>query len=110
MGVEVSIFAFYGLQSGALNLNGMQILPVGNHPWGNDIVEAHMAATKSHVLITLMDVWVQEFFGHKAKEFGWAYCPWLPIDQAPVPKAIVDRLDGALWVLPYARWGRTNAE
>ena len=105
LGHTVNVFSFYGNQGGVLNLGGSSIYPVGNHPYGNDIVGAHMAHSRSDVLITLMDVWVQDHFGRMAQREGWAYCPWLPIDQTPVPKAIVERLEGATLVLPYARFG-----
>ena len=106
LGYEVNVFGFYGHQSGILNLGGVSIYPVGNHPYGNDIVGAHMAHSKSDVLITLMDVWVQDYFGRMAQREGWAFCPWLPIDQTPVPKAIVERLEGATYVLPYSHYGQ----
>ena len=32
-------------------------------------------------------------------------CPWTPIDQEPVPKRILQNLEGAYQVLPYAKHG-----
>jgi len=68
---------------------------MGNRPWGEDILEAHMAHFKANVLITLMDVWVTDWFGKRAQRGGWAWCPWTPIDQEPVPDLVLERLQGA---------------
>jgi len=105
LGHEIAYFAFYGLAGGTLNLDGVQILPMANRMWGEDILPAHMKATRSNVHISLMDVWVTEYYGRVAKEFGWAWLPWTPVDQQPVPKLVVDRLEGAHTALPYAKFG-----
>lgn len=105
LGHEVAYFAFYGLQGGRLNLGDIPIYPMGLAPWGEDILDAHMQDFKADVLISLMDVWVQDYFGRHAKAGGWKFLPWLPVDQEPCPKAIIDKLDGAYMALPYARFG-----
>ncbi len=105
LGHELAYFAFYGLAGGVLQADGVPIFPMGVKPWGEDILPAHMRAFGGHVLITLMDVWVTDFFGRMAQEHGWAWCPWTPIDQEPVPYLVLERLEGAHTVLPYARFG-----
>lgn len=108
LGHELAYFAFYGLQGGVLNFDGTPILPMGHAPWGEDILPAHMRAFRGQVHITLMDVWVTEFYGRMAKEGGWVWCPWTPIDQAPVPRLVLERLEGAHTVLPYAQHGESE--
>jgi len=105
LGHEVACFAFYGLAGGMLNVDGIPIYPVAIDQWGRDIVSAHCQHFRADVLISLMDVWVQAKFGLKGQEDGWAFCPWLPIDQRPVPEAVLKQLDGAHTVLPYSRFG-----
>ena len=103
LGHELAYFAFYGLQGGMLNINGVPIYPMGTTPWGQDIVSAHMRHFKADLLISLLDVWVLEGYGEQARKGGYLWCPWTPVDQEPVPSAVLNRLAGAHTVLPYAR-------
>jgi glycosyltransferase involved in cell wall biosynthesis len=105
LGHEIAYFAFYGLAGGVIKANGVTIFPMGTQPWGEDVLAAHMEAFGAQLLITLMDVWVTDFFGRKARRHGWAWCPWTPIDQEPVPDIVIERLEGAKFVLPYSRFG-----
>ena len=105
LGHEMAYFSFYGLQGGVLNLDGVTIYPLAHKLWGEDVLEGHMAHFKADVLLTLMDVWVTDWFGRKAKANGWAWCPWMPVDQTPIPDVVVQRLDGAHTALPYAKFG-----
>lgn len=105
LGHEMAYFAFYGLQGGVLNLDGVTIYPMAHRLWGEDVLEAHMTHFRADVLITLMDVWVSDWFGRKAEANGWAWCPWMPVDQTPVPDVVIERLEGAHTALPYAKFG-----
>jgi hypothetical protein len=95
LGHDLAYFAFYGLQNGVLNINGVPIYPMGTQMWGQDVVQAHMAHFRADLLISLLDVWVLEGYGQKAKEGGWLWCPWTPVDQEPVPPLVLKRLEGA---------------
>ena len=67
-----------------------------------------MAHFRADLLISLLDVWVLDGYGAKAKEGGWLWCPWTPVDQEPVPPLVLKRLEGAHTVLPYAKHGETE--
>ena len=105
LGHEMAVFAFYGLSGGMLTWDGIRVYPMGVDIWGADILAAHMAHFKADMLVTLLDVWVTDWFGRKAKEHGFDWFPWLPVDQEPAPQKVIERLDGAHTVLPYARFG-----
>lgn len=105
LGHELAYFAFYGLQNGVLNIEGVPIYPMGTHPWGADVIDAHMKHFKADLLITLMDVWVTDQFGKHSEREGWLWAPWTPIDQEPPPPLVLERLQGAHTVLPYAEHG-----
>ena len=107
-GYKVAYFAFYGLANGILNVDGSPIYPMGHRPWGEDILAGHMAHFGADILVTLMDVWVTDWFGRRARDGGWRWLPWLPVDQSPVPKIVVDRLEGATLALPYSRFGEAE--
>jgi glycosyltransferase involved in cell wall biosynthesis len=108
LGHQMAYFAFYGLQNGMLNINGVPIYPMGTHPWGQDVVQAHMGHFGGEMLISLLDVWVLEGYGKKAQDSGYIWCPWTPVDQEPVPQAVLARLDGAHTVIPYAKHGEAE--
>lgn len=105
LGHDLAVFAFYGLQGGALSWNDIMVYPKGIDLWGADILQAHMKHFRADMLITLLDVWVTDFFGEKANEGAFSWYPWVPIDQAPAPARVIERLAGAATVLPYARFG-----
>jgi FkbM family methyltransferase len=98
-------FAFYGLQNGMMTVDDTPVYPMGTQPWGEDILPGHMAHHRATVLITLMDVWVTNFFGPMSQKEGWLWCPWTPIDQEPVPPLVKERLAGCYTALPYSRHG-----
>lgn len=104
LGHELAYFAFYGLQGGVIVYDGVPIYPVGDDPWGRDILPAHMGHFGADVLITLVDIWVRDF-GASAKKEGWRWLPWLPVDHEPVPPIVVEKLEHAHVVLPYSRFG-----
>lgn len=105
LGHEMAVFAFYGLAGGTLSWEGIPVYPQGLDMWGADILTAHMQHFQADTLITLLDVWVTDWFGKKAQAEGFAWCPWLPIDQEPAPKRVIERLDGCTYAIPYARFG-----
>jgi glycosyltransferase involved in cell wall biosynthesis len=108
LGHDMAYFAFYGLQNGMLNIDGVPIYPMGLSMWGQDVVQAHMGHFKGDVLISLMDVWVLDGYGDKAKQSGYIWCPWTPVDQEPVPQAVLNKLAGAHTVIPYAKHGEAE--
>jgi FkbM family methyltransferase len=101
LGHHVDIFAWYGLQGGRLNMGDSTIYPVGLDPYGNDIVEAHAKHAKADVVISLMDAWVLR--DHGKKKMRWI--PYMPVDQDPVPAAVLEAIKGAYRVASYSRWG-----
>jgi glycosyltransferase involved in cell wall biosynthesis len=106
LGHDVGYFSFYGVQGGSLTWDGITILPTGIDPWGNDIIQAHCNSFKADVLITLMDIWVQDHYG-TLKNTVWA--PWMPIDSQPVAPAVADHMWGAKRVITYAKFGLEEA-
>ncbi len=110
-GHDVSYCAYYGLRGGVLSekigerADGspimMRIYPPAYDPWANDIIGSHCEREGSNVLITLMDVWVQQYFG----TLPLAWCPWMPIDHDPVPPLVLNKLWGARRILAYAKFG-----
>lgn len=106
LGCEVGVFAFYGMEGAISSADGMIVYPSGPAPWGNDVVRGHAKQFDADVLISLMDVWVQDYWGRKVAQDGVLFCPWLPVDMEPAPKAVVERLDQAHQPIAMSQFGQ----
>lgn len=101
---NVAMFAWYGLQGGLHEVQGIRCYPGGADPYGNDIIGAHVKDFGANVVISLIDVWVMKETAQKIAPALWL--PWLPIDHDPVPQVVLESLRGAHRPLTYSRWGQ----
>lgn len=105
LGHEVSLTAFYGLEGGVLDWNGIPVYPKGSAPGPHGIDVTAMAQNARHfkadLIISLLDVWVMP--PGVGQEI--AYCPWYPIDSEPLPPPIKRSLQGTLMPLVFSRFG-----
>ena len=102
LGHEMSCLAFYGLEGGGLNLNGIQYLPRMNHPYGNDVSLAYYVTQKADILLSLMDVWVLNAEDYPV-QMTWV--PWYPVDHDPMPNIIRNKLSKAFKRICYSKFG-----
>jgi len=89
LGYDMSISAFYGLQGGMANFNGVPIYPQCKHPYGQDVIGAHAEAAKSDIIITLMDAWVVQ---PENIPPSIAWYPWFPIDTEPMSPRVLNEV------------------
>src|SRR3990172_3773373 len=95
---EIALLAYYGIAGGeSMQEIGFETpvenirvkcYPARSDPWGNDVIQDHVAAFDADVVITLFDLWPL------APDFGWRgarWAPWFPIDHEPVPYQILER-------------------
>jgi len=101
LGHEVTISAFYGLQGGILEWNGMRILPGGGEPYGNDILPRHYGMIGADIAITLIDAWVYHPEQWPA-EMRWV--PWFPVDMEPLPPAVARPIAAAFERIVYSKF------
>lgn len=106
LGHNVIVFAYYGLDGAITQYNKALVYPGSPVPYGNDMVKSHARATRADVVISLMDVWVQDYWGRKLKDEGVDFCPWLPVDQTPAPERVVERLEGANPAIAMSLFGQ----
>lgn len=99
-GHEMQITAFYGLEGGILNWNGIPVYPRAIHPYGADIMSAHALTHQADILISLIDAWVFE-----ASMFapGVRWVPWFPVDHETVPRRVLDRVMAGFARIVYSR-------
>lgn len=110
LGHQVQLFAYYGLDGAITEWQGMTVFPGSPQPWGNDMVRPHAVAQQVDMVISLMDVWVQDFWGKRLQEDGILYCPWLPVDQSPAPERIVEQLQYADPAIAMSEFGERELQ
>jgi len=102
---RVDILSFYGLQGGRIKypLGGVDydVYPLpDNDPWGNTYIANYAAELESHVVISLLDIWVL----HETYGRGFAWCPYMPIDMEPLPESFTSRLRHAYSPIVYSKY------
>jgi glycosyltransferase involved in cell wall biosynthesis len=107
LGHEVAVTAFYGLEGGVLNWNGIPVYPRAYHPYGNDIMGAHAVHWHADVMISLIDAWVYE---PAAFPHGLRWAPWFPIDHDPAPRAVLDKVSRAWARLVYSKFSEQQVK
>jgi glycosyltransferase involved in cell wall biosynthesis len=101
-GYEIDIFAFCGLDGApSRDADGILTYPGLNHPYGNDIIDAHALYLEPDLVITLIDPWVLDTIKYGA--LNWA--AWVPVDCAPMLPANKDVLEHAKWIFAMSRFG-----
>jgi len=100
-GHEVAITAFYGLEGGILNWNGIPVYPRAYHPYGNDVMAAHAMQFKADIMLTLIDAWVYE---PNAWPPSVRWVPWFPIDHDPIPKLVLNKVARSWARIVYSRF------
>jgi glycosyltransferase involved in cell wall biosynthesis len=93
--------AFYGLDGGILDWNGMRILPRGGEPYGGDILPKHYDTVKADIVITLIDAWV---FHPEQWPPSMRWTPWFPIDAEPIPPAVARTVAQAYQRIVYSKF------
>lgn len=94
LGHEVALFAWHGLEGGAMQTvmaNGqpLTIFPRGADRFGNDMVAAHARAWSADIVISFVDLWVLDGAQYSAQA---RWCPLFPVDCTPMPAADVSNL------------------
>lgn len=79
MGHDVTCFAFYGVQGGEVEWEGIRCLPPHIDVFGNDAIRGHMRQTQADAVITLYDPWVNQ--EDIWEGIGHHWYPWCPIDS-----------------------------
>lgn len=104
LGHDISITAFYGLEGGILDWNGIPIYPkglaAGMHGIDVYALAAHARHYRADLAISLMDVWVMP--PGISQEIP--YAPWFPIDMEPVPPPVARSLQGCLMPLVFSHF------
>ena len=105
-GYPTACIAFYGLEGGIIQLDGIWMYPRISSEWGDDAMINHSKHFKADVVFTLQDLWVLDINTPRTlAQTGRRFIPVVPIDHEPVPPAIVDRLRHAYRIITYSKFG-----
>lgn len=106
LGHELAVIAYYGLEGGVLNWNGIPVYPRAYHPYGQDVAAAHALQFRADILISLMDAWVCQPEALK----GVPWCPWFPVDMEPLPPPVKRKVEQAFCRIVFSRFGQRMCE
>lgn len=95
--------AFFGLQGGIIELDGVRIYPKLDAPWGEDGLIKHAEDFKADVVFTFQDVFVLNP-SYMPKVKNWI--AYTPVDGDPVPKEIIKRLNMAYEIITMSKFGQ----
>ena len=101
----ISVTAFYGVQSGVLNINGIKVYPNFRHPYGQDVIGAHATWDQADAVVTLVDAWVIE---NQNIDVPWF--PWFPVDHEPMPANVLAKVRQAAKPIVMSKFGKRMAE
>lgn len=101
----ISVTAFFGVQSGVLNINGIKVYPNFKHPYGQDVIGAHATWDQADAVVTLVDAWVIE---NQNIDVPWF--PWFPIDHEPMPANVLAKVRQAAKPIVMSKFGKRMAE
>lgn len=100
---NIAQFAWYGVQGSKQNVDGFDVYPAGNDPYGNDVIGPYTRHFSANLTISLIDVWVCRDVAKNIYPSLW--CPYLPIDHEPIPQRVLDSMQGAHLPITYSKWG-----
>ena len=90
LGHEPAAICYFGLEGGAMIVNGFPCFPKHFHPYGNDCSVMHTANFGAQAMFSLMDVWVMNV---EEYPMGFRWIPWYPIDHEAMPTIIRGKLN-----------------
>ena len=101
----LSITAFYGVQAGVLNINGIKVYPAFKHPYGQDVIGAHAEWDRADAVVTLVDAWVIQ-----NENIGLPWFPWFPVDHELMPANVLAKVRQAAKPIVMSKFGKRMAE
>jgi glycosyltransferase involved in cell wall biosynthesis len=108
LGHEVAQFAWYGLQGGTMEADGIRIYPAAYDHWGVDVIGSHVKHFNADLVISLQDIWVlPDDYVQRCRPARWA-C-WFPVDQQPMPGQVVKLAQTADYPITYSEFGQREA-
>lgn len=103
LGHEMSITAFWGLQGGRLDWQGVPVFSGAFDPHGQDIMGFYAKSWRADILLTLYDTWVMNLDNPHME--GVPFVPWFPVDHEPMPAGVAKKIERAMYGIAYSQSG-----
>jgi len=102
-------FQFFGQP---LQLNGITILPTGKKPYGEDILQGHLANVRPNILITLCDMFRIPWFKNLKMPEGMntKWVAYFPLDAEEIPLGADEALKHADYRVAMSEFTKREAE
>lgn len=114
---QVSLSAFYGLDGSPINYTdppfdkaSLYCYPKMAHPFGSDALLAHSRHYGANVSFTFQDAWSLDDQHLAQLKERPVWIPILPVDQAPVPPNLLQKLPYAYKIITISRFGQQALE
>lgn len=109
LGYPVACHAWWGLEGGPTEWEGIRMFPRHLDGYGNDAMPYYCRQFRADVLITLIDLWVMDTnLGHLGNT---RYCPYYPIDSAdPIAPAVAERFNHAHRLIVYSKYAEREVK
>lgn len=105
MGHDVAFSTYLSLHGSVIEWNGITVYPGGANRYATDIGVRHAIDWGADVLVPVLDAWVLAPLVAQARAANLPVALWAPVDQAPVPKAVLEVGRMADRFLCYSKWG-----
>jgi len=105
-GFAVGFVAFYGLEGGIIELDGIRYYPKLGDIWGTDAMIEFSKHFKADVVISLQDIW--NLNGDNLKilsNLGKRWIPINPVDHEPIPPAVTEKARMAYRIISMSPYG-----
>lgn len=102
-GWAVAQSAFYGLEGGVIDYQGLRMYPKMASAWGEDGAVMHGQDWNADITICFQDSWVMDV---NALSQMRRYTPYLPVDHDPVPPGVLERVAKAYRIITYSKFGQ----
>lgn len=100
-GIDVDVLAYWGVQGGAVEIEGIRHLPSRRgDDWGNETIPLMVELCRSDLVLTHRDLWVNNPENAKAMPTA----AWTPLDHAPPNPDYINNLDTTSWVATMSKW------
>lgn len=103
---DPAVLAFWGLEGGIIEWNGIPVYPKGLEPYSTDIVAAHARHWGAPLVVSLIDAWVLPPMLPSLRENGVRWACWYMVDQDPLTLPVHQAISQADYRIAPSRYGQ----
>jgi glycosyltransferase involved in cell wall biosynthesis len=110
-GWPLAMSSFAGLGGGTIELENVMMYPAMADQWGADGMLLHARHFGAQVIIPMMDIWtLNPQFLQQINAEGRKIVYYVPIDQEPIPRGVLENLKYAYKIITFSNFGKLALE